>query len=131
MTNILESNPEAIVPESNLAAIIGMLEPVIVKVDITDAMAETIIDLFRRAEIWPIDTDDGIGFFAGLGDQLANEILNTTSEVGTLNYLIHTHYIYDDDSGWERAEKLGLELRALSDELLASAERGKAKWPSV
>ncbi len=118
------------VPESKLAAIMDMLEPIAVPLDITETLAQTIIDLFGAVDIWPIDADAGIGFCAGLGTQWANETLNTASGVETLNYLIHTHYIYDDDSGWERAEKLGLELAVLSDELLASAERGKAKWPA-
>ncbi len=116
-------------PESKIDAVIENLECE-AKIDITKIVAEGIIEAFDDVEIWPDETSAGFGVFASMGELWANDDLNTVSKTVTLKEIIRTHYIYDDDSGWTKAEALGKELKILSDQLFKSAAIGKKKWPN-
>lgn len=118
------------VPKSKLEALKNSIRGVEMPFDISGFIAEQITDAIENdVEIWPVDCESGIGFFAAIGDLWADDALNTRSKPMMLRDIVETEYLVSDDSDWERAEILGLELKALSDELLASAARGKARWP--
>jgi hypothetical protein len=99
-----------------------------VTVNVGEHVASELIDLFENnVVVYPEDTDDGIGFMAVAFDLNLDPEEDTKTKPELLRDMIETYYIVDDDSCWEKCERLGKELRQLSDDLLASAERGKAR----
>lgn len=114
-------------PKSKLAWMSFMLDRNEWPPALVELIASEFIEFIENnIEVWDEDTGGGIAFFAAAGDQWRDTSLNVRSKAVTLREIIYQNFIFDDDSGWEKAEKLGMELKALSDELLSSAERGRA-----
>ena len=118
------------IPENKIDAAMKCLQLEDIAVEVPRFITETIVDVLENdIEIWHSETSAGLGFFAGFNILWRDDSLNAKSKIMTLREIVDVQYIYDDDSGWRRAEKLGLELKDISEELLASAERGKKRWP--
>jgi len=91
----------------------------------TEDIAVNAIEMIEKdMQIWPEETEFGLGFYAALGALWEKTEVVPKTEVILLREIVDTDFLGDEsEKGRERCETLAKELKALATELIDYANR--------